>query len=146
MSKTHRFNATINLGGKSYPPGSDVPVGGKNGLEGDEIGRLEREFGKWQGKSLSQEEQLARLTAENRDLEASLRRAEKIIEQVEVLSAEKSKLQASLRQAEKVGEQVEVLSAEKRDLQASVLQLENDNQVLAARVSELENGAGGGSA
>ncbi|MDV6226293.1 hypothetical protein R2G56_08345 [Nitratireductor aquimarinus] len=49
MSKTHRFNTTVSLGAKTFPPGADVPLGGKNGLSAEEVAKLEKEFGVWKG-------------------------------------------------------------------------------------------------
>lgn len=47
MAKTHRFAVTLNMGGRQYAPGSEVPIGGKNGLPEDQVEAIEAVHGKW---------------------------------------------------------------------------------------------------
>lgn len=112
MANTHRFNVKVKLGGKPYPPGSDVPIGGKNGLPKEEIERIEARFGKWAGRTLGEQEQIAALAEEKRVLQVALDKA--------------------------AGTDVQ---AENDRLKKVIEQLEGDNQVLAARVAELEKAA-----
>ncbi|WP_265518964.1 hypothetical protein [Nitratireductor luteus] len=125
MADKHRFNATVNLGSTSYAPGDAVPIGGKTGLPKDEVERLEKQFGKWQGKSASDDEKLARSTAENKELQATVAQLEK---DKEILAA----------RAKEFAEKNTALTSEKRDQEASLRQLEEDNEVLATRVANLE--------
>lgn len=92
MANTKRFNVTVKLGGKSYPPGEDVPIGGKAGLSKEEAEGLEDRFGPWKGRSLSDAEKIAHLTKDNQALQAQLRQAEK---DNEILAARVTELEGA---------------------------------------------------
>ncbi|MGJ8570432.1 MAG: hypothetical protein ACSHXI_07015 [Hoeflea sp.] len=47
--KTHQFRIKVTTGKKSYLPGEDVPVGGKDGITAGEIASIEEIHGKWAG-------------------------------------------------------------------------------------------------
>lgn len=130
MANTHRFNVKVKLGGKAYPPGSDVPIGGKHGLPKEEIARVEKRFGKWTGRTLSDQEQIAALATEKRDLETALSR-------VDPAAAESARAAADTLKADLAKANEEIAGLKK-----ALEEAESDNQVLAARVAELEKGGG----
>ncbi|WP_274426752.1 hypothetical protein [Chelativorans sp. YIM 93263] len=123
MANTQRFNVSVKVGGKSYAPGEDVPIGGKSGLAKGEVERIEAQFGEWKGRTLSDAEKIATLTKAKQDLEEQLERAGEGMES----------LQQKLEQAEK----------DKGALQQKLGQAEEDNAVLAARVEELDKASKG---
>ena len=47
--KTHQFRITVTTGKKSYAPGEDVPIGGKDGISADEVASIEEVHGRWEG-------------------------------------------------------------------------------------------------
>lgn len=102
MSKNQSFNCAIRLGGKDYPAGQPVPVGGRNGLPDDEVKRLAENFGLWKG---------APAPAAGADA-----------------SAEVVRLQAANAE----------LSGQIHKVRSELDQALKDNEVLAARVEELE--------
>ncbi|WP_299937445.1 hypothetical protein [uncultured Nitratireductor sp.] len=110
MSKTHRFNTTVSLGAKTFPPGADVPLGGKNGLSAEEVAKLEKEFGVWKAGE----------NAARPDGEAA----------ATIAAMEKEAKALSDRVAELEQKLAEV--SEERDT------LAEDNQLLADRLKELE--------
>lgn len=116
MSKTHRFNTTVSLGAKTFPPGADVPLGGKNGLSAEEVAKLEKEFGVWKGG-----ENAAKPDGEGAATIAALEKEAK------ALSDRFAELEQKLAE----------VSAE-RDT------LAEDNQLLAERLKELEAPAADG--
>ncbi|MGI3128202.1 hypothetical protein [Nitratireductor sp. PBL-C9] len=116
MSKSHRFNTTVSLGAKTFPPGADVPLGGKNGLSSEEVAKLEKEFGVWKGS-----ENAARPDGEAATAIAALEKEAK------ALSDRVAELEQKLAE----------VSAE-RDT------LAEDNQLLAERLKELEAPAADG--
>ncbi|WP_113154778.1 hypothetical protein [Nitratireductor sp. OM-1] len=116
MSKTHRFNTTVSLGAKTFPPGADVPLGGKNGLSAEEVAKLEKEFGVWKGGG----------NAAKPDGEAA----------TAIAALEKETKALSDRVAELEQKLAEV--SEERDT------LAEDNQLLADRLKELEAPAADG--
>lgn len=138
MSKTHRFNTTVSLGAKTFPPGADVPLGGKNGLSAEEVAKLEKEFGVWKGgeNAAKPEGQAALVNAalekEAEVLAARLEEQTKKLTEAAVerdaLANEKQALTARVRELEQLHSEV---SAE-RDAFAE------DNQLLADRLKELE--------
>lgn len=143
MSKTHRFNTTVSLGVKSFPPGADVPLGGKNGLSPEEVSKLENEFGVWKGgeNSARPDGQAALLNAAlEKEAEVLAHRVEeqqkKLVETAgerDALASEKTALAARVEELERLHREA---SAE-RDAFAE------DNQLLADRVKELEAAAAG---
>lgn len=116
MSKTHRFNTTVSLGTKAFPPGADVPLGGKNGLSAEEVAKLEKEFGVWKGG-----ENAARPDGESATAIAALEKEAK------ALSDRVAELEQKLAE----------VSAERDTLAA-------DNELLADRLKELEAPAANG--
>ncbi len=110
MSKSHRFNTTVSLGAKTFPPGADVPLGGKNGLSAEEVAKLEKEFGVWKGG-----ENAARPHGEAPPAIAALEKETK------ALSDRVAELEQRLAEV-----------SEERDT------LAEDNQLLADRLKELE--------
>lgn len=124
MSKTHRFNTTITLGSRSYPPGSEVPLGGKGGLSSEEAAKFEREFGPWTGKG--KEPGRGGDQAGSADARAAFDK-----ELQAVTAAFENEVTSLKDRVAELEEQLK-LTASERDT------LAGDNQILSERIEELE--------
>lgn len=47
--RTEKFNVAVKIGGVLQPAGTPIPIGGKDGMTEEEVGRLRENFGTWRG-------------------------------------------------------------------------------------------------
>lgn len=47
--RTEKFNVAVKIGGVLQPAGTPIPIGGKDGMDEDEVKRLRDNFGTWRG-------------------------------------------------------------------------------------------------
>lgn len=120
-TKTEKFNVTVKCGGKTYAPGSPVPVGGKTGLTDADVANLRANFGDW---TSGPESGTQTQSSEVANLLATL---DTIRDERDMLLERASEAEQDLHKVTK-----------ERD------QLAEDNKVLADRVAELEAAAKSG--
>jgi len=117
-TRTERFNATVKVGKKSYPPGTPVPIG-KDGITAEEAANFRHNFGDYTGGPVIEGSAGAALA----DAEISA-----LSSRIETLEAEKRELEEKL--------------AEKTDLYDKLVidhtKLGEDNLALVKRVETLD--------
>lgn len=148
MSKTERFNVTVQTEHKSYAPGEAVPIGTERGISKEEVIRLRENFGDWLGPDVN--------SAVPVDADASelLAQIDSVTTERDQLQGEKDRLTAenarlageieqrakdtkTTREIERMKAENARLSGEVSALEAAKAQLEMDNGLLADHVQQL---------
>ncbi len=140
-TKTEKFNVTVKCGGKTYAPGSPVPVGGKTGLTDADVANLRANFGDWtsgpESGTQTQSSEVANLLA---TIDTIRDERDKLVDRVAELQLDLTNAKAALDKSgdvAKAQKQIETLTTERN-------QLAEDNKILADRVGELEAAAKSG--
>lgn len=142
MTKSaEKFNVAVKFDGKMQPPGTPIPVGGKNGLSEEEAQNLREAFGTWLGGPVANEH-----AAEDEALSATIvsltDERDQLSGEVDRLKAENDRLTTDLAKAKLApsGRSTADLDAEKK--RAAALEGENrtlveDNKTLSDEVKRL---------
>lgn len=149
MSKTERFNVTVQTEHRTYKPGEPVPVGTDEGISKEEVARLRDNFGDWLGPDVNSiatagvdtdelQSQIDSVTTERDQLQGEKDRLTAENARLEGEIAQRGKDNKATREAERLKAENARMAGELSTLQDAKMQLETDNGTLAGHISKLE--------